>query len=248
MHSALIMICSYSQYRRHKYSAVTKLRSYILKKLHSFSSPSQQNAESADTVQPPQITPTKLSDQMESSVVIDSTKEMKGDRVILAENADSASVEDLESITSIQPSSSSETLEELMDQMEIQISDHESAESMGEGGEGQEEGVVLLGHMTGAEDGDSEGDVVTSEKIESSTRLVTGQGGLEGGKAGGQVMVVGTEGGSVRDPPPTRKRKASSSHEKIEFPVISMQKQLSNEDSVELMGLLQVRWNTPSLV
>ena len=159
--------------------------------------------------------------------------------VLITDDADSAvSVDELDSVPA---SSSSETLEELVDQMEIQISDHEGEESLGEG-EGsaaEEDGVVLSGHVTmggGVGEGPpregEEEEVVMSEKISTSTRLGTGHRGSGELERGGAAVGVALGG---------RKRKASSTHDKTEFPGISLSKQLSNEDIVELMGLLQVR-------
>lgn len=179
--------------------------------------------------------------EAESSVVLNSAPQEAGTgHVILSEGADSTSIEELESISSIPASSSSETLEELVDQMEIEISDHEGEGSMGEGGEGSEEEVdegVASGDATKTKT-EVEEEVITSEKIETSTRIATGHGSSgEAEKLGGHVRILEDEGGSGTG---GRRRKYSSSYEKIEFPVISMERQLSNEDIVELMSLLRV--------
>ncbi len=262
------------QYRRHKHSAVTKLRSYILKKLYSFKYPTTTTTSDPLLLPPPltlpliKISPQPEADQLmeaaeSSSVIIDAG------HVIVSENSDSASLEEAEGMSSIPASSSSETLEDLIDQMDIELSDRE-----GEGTEVSE--VMTSGGVAemGVESEEGEGleveeEVVTSEKIETSTQIATGgrvagegetlggpvkileeEGGgaglggrveEEGGPSGsgGRVRVLEEEVGST--PGGGRRRKHSSTYEKIEFPEISTEKQLSNEDIVELMELLQVR-------
>ena len=157
--------------------------------------------------------------------------------MILSEEEDTTTIEEVESTASITASSSSETLEELMDQMDIELSDHEGEEGADEGkGEGSEGEVEEIGGI-----GEREG-VGMSEKIESSTHIHVGLSGEVGEKermGAGPVRTVEKEGGS--GVVGGRRRKHSSTYEKANFVVISMEKQLPNEDIVELMNLLQVR-------
>ena len=171
-----------------------------------------------------------------SSVVIE---EMETARVILSENTDG--------LDAAPPSSSSETLEELVDQMEIEISDREgeegsSAEERGAGSEEEVEEVTVSsgGVATRGEE------MVVSEKIERSTRIGTGGPGVI---ARGAEVIEGvmssSSGGRVREEGSvsslgSRRRKYSSTHDKAEFPVISLERQLTNEDIMELVGVLQV--------
>lgn len=192
--------------------------------------------------------------ETESSLVIESNQEASDGHVIL----DKDSVEEVESVASVAVSSSSETLEELVDQMEIEISDHEGdgeGEGKEEGSEEEEGGVKLRGVASnlgggaisveevsggGMEKVKGDGEML-SEKIEISTRIGTGRGDGGRGVREGERMVPhvrasGEEGGVTGG----RRRRQSSSHDRTEFPPISLQKQLSNEDILELMGLLQV--------
>lgn len=181
--------------------------------------------------------------EAESSVVI----EEMNTRVILSEKTDTVSIE----LDDVPPSSSSDTLEELVDQMDIEISDHEgeggsSAEERGEGSEEEVEEVVMSGEVGEGEgdgEGGTKGEVV---KIESSTRIATGGRSVVGGAEVMEGVVSGSSGrvreeGSGSVSGGGRRRKYSShSYDKIEFPVISTERQLSNEDIMELMGVLQV--------
>ena len=216
------------QYRRHKDSAVTKLRAYILKKLRSFNYPSHQVVPLLEGgVQEETM-------ETESSLVIESNQETGSGHILLDRD-------NLDDGDSVAVSSSSETLEELVDQMEIEISDHEGeAEPEKDTSEESEEGDTLRGVASAVEagGGDAVGKVkregeIVSEKIEVSAKISTGRG--ERGEE--ERQVVREEGCVVMG----RRRRQSSTHDRIEFPPISLDRQLSNEDILELMGLLQVR-------
>ena len=193
--------------------------------------------------------------ETESSLVIESNQETSTGHVIL----DKESVEEVESVVSVAVSSSSETLEELVDQMEIEISDHEGDMEDKENGSEDEDGVPKLigvasnlgggtisveeaggGGGGGVEKVKLDGEVL-GEKIETSTRIVTGRGdsggdGEEGERVVSRVRVSGEEGCVVGG----RRRRQSSTHDRTEFLPISLHRQLSNEDILELMALLQV--------
>lgn len=197
--------------------------------------------------------------ETESSLVIESNQETSTGHVIL----DKESVEEVESVVSVVVSSSSETLEELVDQMEIEISDHEG-DGEGEGkddGSDEEEGVQKLigvasnlgggtisveevGGGGGVENVKADGEVLMGEKVEASTRIVTGRGRGDGGGEGeeGERMVsrvrMSREELSVTGG--RRRRRQSSTHDRTEFLSISLHRQLGNEDILELVDLLQV--------
>ena len=223
------------QFRRYRQSTVNNLRTFLLKKLHSFNTPSSPIITSSTSVLP-QSQPSEII-EAGSSVVIE---EMETAHVILSENTDG--------LDAAPPSSSSETLEELVDQMEIEISDREgeegsSAEERGAGSEEEVEEVTVSsgGVATRGEE------MVVSEKIERSTRIGTGGPGVIASR-GAEVIegvMSSSSGGRVREEGSvsslgSRRRKYSSTHDKAEFPVISLKRQLTNEDIMELVGVLQV--------
>ena len=128
--------------------------------------------------------------------------------------------------------SAADTLEELVDQMEIEISDH------GDDGEGDE----TLGEESQDESpqDDSQHEVEekvgvadkASEKIQSST-TVSGDSGSTAGKTEAKPKSEALQ--------LSRKRRHSSSrHDKAEFLPISIENQLSDDEIIELMELLQV--------
>jgi len=168
----------------------------------------------------------------ESSSLVVQTPGSGGGHIVLEEGA------------SVAISSSSETLEELVDQMEIEISDHEgdgndddkdvSSESEDDLGKlkgdvvsGVEGGAITIGKVRTVSGGGGE---VVSEKIEVSTEISVRR------KREGSNVTVDEEKGMVFG----RRRRWSSTHE--DFPPISRERQLNNDQIVELMELLQVRW------
>ena len=176
-----------------------------------------------------------------SSLVIESNQS----HVIISEREESASIGEIESVASIAASSSSETLEELVDQMEIEISDHEGSEGVDDRrGEGSEEESEEKVTGSAGEVVDSTGTAqkeILSEKIDTSTQITTRQlGGSREGEVPSHVRIMEEEGGVSGAGGIGRRRKHSAAYEKMDFPVISPEMQLSNKEIIELMGLLQV--------
>ena len=124
-------------------------------------------------------------------------------------------------------SESVDTLEDLVDQMEIEISDH--------GEDGDSEGTVgEESHSESPSNDDKPTEKKeelekSSEKIQSST-TVSSRGG-----------VVGKTEMKKSELQFSRKRRHSSTRlDKAEFPPISLDNQLSDDEIIELMELLQV--------
>ena len=128
---------------------------------------------------------------------------------------------------SVGVSESVDTLEELVDQMEIEISDH------GEDGDSEETvGEESLDESPSNDDkqnGKMEESEKTGEKIQSSTTVSSGGG------------VVGKTEVKKSEVQFSRKRRHSSTKlDKAEFPPITLDNQLSDDEIIELMELLQV--------
>lgn len=215
---------------------MTKLRWFIIKKLHSFSRfkrkvPTEhvwgsQEPLSATAI-PEEAMETKL--RTEKTQSAESPKESKESKQPPEEKATvEESVSSMEVAVGV--SESADTLEELVDQMEIEISDHgedgESEEATGD--ESQDEssrdgGQQEVDEKTGA------GDKTGAEKIQS-TATVSGDGGGVVGRSRSAEMMQYSR----------RRRHSSTRLDKAEFPPISIQNQLSDDEIIELMELLQV--------
>ncbi len=224
------------QFRRHKDSAINKLRAYLFKTLRSFkypaATPEQASVMVLDHQSGGKIQEETMETQSSSSLVMESIQDAAAgtEHVVLersvADEDESAAV-----------SSSSETLEELVDQMEIEISDHEGEaepEKAASGGSDEvEKREVVAGK--GADVGKSED--FGGEKVEISTNL-----SLESADRGSAVG----DGRSEGDMAFGRRRRISSTHDRIDFPAISTDRQLSNDEIIELMNILQVGKVWPS--
>ena len=228
------------QYRRHKSSAVTKLRWFIIKKLHSFSRAkkkalsdhtwSSQEPLSA-TVIPEEAVETKQ--RREKTQVADSPTESKQppeEKATVEE-----SISSIEVGVSVGVSESADTLEELVDQMEIEISDHgddgESEDAMGD--ESQDESSQDGRQQCEVEEKAGAVDKTDAEKIQSTATVSSDGGGVVGkseAKAKPAEMIQHSR----------RRRHSSTRLDKAEFPLISIQNQLSDDEIIELMELLQV--------
>ena len=186
--------------------------------------------------------------ETELSLVMESNQQTSTGHVTLVK--DGGEEEEEEERESVAVSSSSETLEQLVDQMEIEISGHDGE---GEGKEEEEEtgtpkiaGVASTLGKTGVTV-----EEVTGGKVGKGATSVR----IDAGRGGGQGMVQergvshGLESpekrfaaGKMRRKKIKRIRHSSTFElEGVEFPTISLARQLSNEDILNLQSLLQVR-------
>lgn len=138
------------------------------------------------------------------------------------------SIPSMEVGVSVGVSESVDTLEDLVDQMEIEISDHgddaDSEETLGE------ESLDELPSDSNQQTEKTETSEKASEKIQSSATV----------SSSGDVV-----GQSETKPKPEvqfsrRRRHSSTRMDKLEFPPISLDNQLSDNEIIELMELLQV--------
>ena len=227
------------QYRRHKSSAVTKLRWFIIKKLHSFSRTKKKAlTEHGWGSQEPLSTTVIPEEAMETKVGTEKTQAAESPTESKQPPEEKTTVEEsissLEVGMSVGVSESADTLEELVDQMEIEISDHgedgESEEAMGD--ESQDESS----HDGGQHDVEEKTGAVnktSAEKIQSTATLSSDGGGVVGKS---EVKAKPAEALQYS----RRRRHSSTRLDKAEFPPISIQNQLSDDEIIELMELLQV--------
>ena len=214
---------------------MTKLRWFIIKKLHSFSKAKKKTAAEHAWASQESVSTTVIPEEtMETKVEVDKTRvdksptEPSQDQTTVQE-----SISSMEVGVSVGVSESADTLEDLVDQMEIEISDHgEDGESEGATGEESQDEAPHDGGQHEVEEKIGEVEK-TSEKIQSSTTVSTDRGGGVGGKS------------EVKAKPEiqfSRKRRHSSTRlDKAEFQPISIENQLSDDEIIELMELLQVR-------
>ena len=217
----------YLQYRRHKSSAVTKLRWFIIKKLQSFSKARRKIEPSkSDTMWGQEsLSATVIPEETMESKLADETPRT---RPLTESKQQSESQPEAISSMEVGVSESVDTLEELVDQMEIEISDHgedgDSEETMGE--ESLDESPSNSSTQKEIEEASEK----SGEKIQSSTTVSSGVAGAE--KSGAKVKP------EVQF---SRKRRHSSTRlDKAEFTPISLDNQLSDDEIIELMELLQV--------
>ena len=208
----------HSQYRRHKASAVSRLRKYLMKTLRSFTKiapfPTQLDKQhtaitGTGTGQEPGMENEATEDPMEEAdteLVIDTAGVGAGDPKALDAG------ERTETETEAEEGMESENLTaatlELVDQMEIEISDHEG----------------------GGGDTESGGD----EKSKKSKQTSATAAGSGAGKSGAKPE------GKDAAKPQTRRRRHSSTLDKTDFPPISLERQLSDDEIIDLMNLLHV--------
>ena len=213
---------------------MTKLRWFIIKKLLSFTKAKRRSSDSAHGWSQATVIP-------EEPVVSNLTRD--GEKVPASSMTDVR--QPLDNETTVQESSmevgvavgvseSVDTLEDLVDQMEIEISDHgdegESEETVGE--ESHDESPRGDDQQEPDKMEETEN---STEKIRSSTTVSTG-----GGVAGAASKVRthhSSEGGFGGG---RRRRHSSTRLDKAEFPPISLDNQLSDDETLELMELLQV--------
>lgn len=124
----------------------------------------------------------------------------------------------------------SETLEDLVDQMEIEISDHEDDKIDDATTEREDVATPEVGVVVERESSNN------ADNVQS--RLVSSKDSIEGKghattRSDGQM-----ESGEV-----IQRRRRLSQFERIEFRPISLDYQLSDDDIIELMELLQVKLN-----
>ena len=147
------------------------------------------------------------------------------------------SISSMEVGVAVGVSESVDTLEDLVDQMEIEISDH-GDEGESEDGAG-EESLDESPRADGSQQGEKmeESAEKNSEKIRSSTTVSGGAGGVTGTASDVRAHhSEGQFGGSGR-----RRRHSSTRLDRAEFQPISLNNQLSDDEILELMELLQVR-------
>lgn len=226
------------QYRRHKSSAVTKLRWFIIKKLHSFSRAKKKVNEHNWGGQGPLSATVIPEEAMETKLGTDKTRAAESPTESKLPEEEKTTVEEsissMEVGVSVGVSESADTLEELVDQMEIEISDHgddgESEDGLGEESQdesSQDGGQHEMEEKTGTVDEPS------GEKIQSMATMSNDGGGMVGKS---EVKAKPTEMMQYS----RRRRHSSTRLDKAEFPSISIQNQLSDDEIIELMELLQV--------
>ena len=214
---------------------MTKLRWFIIKKLHSFSRAKKKALTEhgwgsqeplSSTIIPKEAMDTKQGPEKKQGVAKSpaESKQQLDEKATVEESISSVEVG-----VSVGVSESADTLEELVDQMEIEISDHgedgESEEAVGE--ESQDESP----HE--AEEKPGMADKTSTEKIQSSTTVSSDGGGVVGKR---EVKAKPAEAVQFS----RRRRHSSTRLDKAEFPPISIQNQLSDDEIIELMELLQV--------
>lgn len=139
-----------------------------------------------------------------------------------------------ESSMEVGASESADTLEDLVDQMEIEISDH--------GEEEDSEDTVAEESLDESPQRESQGEEKVAEEDKSSQKIQTSTTVSTGASVQGEKV----KGQSSSEPQPTRRRRLSSARlERPEFHAISLDNQLSDDEILELMELLQV-WKVVS--
>ena len=212
---------------------MTKLRWFIIKKLHSFSKAKkradsskverwgQESVTSAIIPEEP-VAPMLMQEKAPSRTT--SETEQPPD----VQSTVHESVAPIEVGGSVGVSESVDTLEDLVDQMEIEISDHgddgDSEETLGE------ESLDEQPSDSNQQSEKMETSEKASEKIESSATVSS-----SGDVVGKDEMKAKPEIHFGR-----RRRHSSTRLDKIEFPPISLDNQLSDDEIIELMELLQV--------
>jgi hypothetical protein len=213
---------------------VTKLRGFIIKKLHSFSRAKKKVlTEHVWGGQEPLSATVIPEEAMETKVKTEKTQTAESPKESKQPPEEKATVE--ESISSMEVavgvSESADTLEELVDQMEIEISDHgeEDGESEEATGDESHDESSRDGGQHEAEEKTGAGDKTGAEKIQSTATVSSDGGGVVGKSRPTEVMQYSR-----------RRRHSSTRLDKAEFPPISIQNQLSDDEIIELMELLQV--------
>ena len=212
---------------------MTKLRWFIIKKLHSFSRTKKKVlTEHVWGSQEPLSATVIPEETMETKPRTDKTQAAESPKESKQPSEEKATVE--ESVSSMEVavgvSESADTLEELVDQMEIEISDHgEDGESEEATGDESQDESSRDGGQQEVEEKTGVGDKSGAEKIQS-TATVSGDGGGVVGKSRSAEMMQYSR----------RRRHSSTRLDKAEFPPISIQNQLSDDEIIELMELLQV--------
>ena len=194
-----------------------------MRKLHSFTKLKSRPLTSALSVQATNQDP-KFGNRIdeESELIVDTSNSVPNSGEVKAQNPDTGR------LSGIEAEVSTETLEELVDQMEIQISDHED--------EGDTEDAMESTH----EDENSQKDGKIDQPTKEGTEKVKMSAVIAATDASSGTVASSSavESGVVK---PEKRRRHSSMFERIEFPSIFLDKQLSDDDIIELMELLQVR-------
>ena len=212
---------------------MTKLRWFIIKKLHSFSKAKKRTDSSkAERWGHESVTATIIPEEPTAPVLVQgkapSRTTSETDQPRDVQSTVHESVPSMEVGTSVAVSESVDTLEDLVDQMEIEISDHgddgDSEETMGE------ESLDELPSDSNQQTEKTETSEKASEKIQSSATV----------SSSGDVVGKG----EIQPKPEVqfsrRRRHSSTRIDKLEFPHISLGNQLSDDEIIELMELLQV--------